>query len=303
LIGPATTALTRLGLIGPNQRVRFNIGLSRGSTIAADVSIDDITFLHLKATSHGSLEGEYDATLRAAAIHASVVPRPVAHFAAAGWQLMFTEGRQFVAMHARSLRSPQVVQALIDFLARAAATGSRAETGYHRVRLERCIARSSTPIPDWVLEPWTRADGAAMLDALPVVAQHGDFTQNNIGIAPRGIVVFDWADFGQVELPGFDLATLVMSLTGFDVERIGRLWQAHDDPLGHFVHAACGRLGLGCNEFRALLPLYLAVFLSLKSDYALVIRLKAAAALDELTRLHTRHRWTAPADEPGRLTG
>ena len=52
----------------------------------------------------------------------------------------------------------------------------------------------------------------------------------------------------------------------------------------HEARAACDRLHLDRDSLRALLPLYLAVFLSLKSDYASAIRLKVAAALDELMR-------------------
>ena len=57
-----------------------------------------------------------------------------------------------------------------------------------------------------------------------------------------------------------------------------------EEALADFVHAACDRLHLDRDSLRALLPLYLAVFLSLKSDYASAIRLKVAAALDELMR-------------------
>jgi hypothetical protein len=289
VIGPATAALTRLGLIGSDSRLRFNIAISRGSTVAADVSIDAATFLHVKATSHGSLREEYAATVRAATIHESVVPRPIAHTAEGGWELLFTEGRQFSALQATSLRWHGVARALLDFFERAMLAGAPPQPRRHAASIERCFAGSSTPIPGQVLDAWSSGAGARLLDALPVVAQHGDFTANNIGVAPPGVVVFDWSDFGRVELPGFDLATLVLSLTGFDVKRISGLLRGPEDPLADFVQAACDRLRLDRDDLISLLPLYLAVFLSLKSNYSSTIRLEVAAALDELMQHHASH--------------
>ena len=48
----------------------------------------------------------------------------------------------------------------------------------------------------------------AALDRLPHVSQHGDLVINNLGRAARGMVIFDWEDFGRVTLPGFDVARL-----------------------------------------------------------------------------------------------
>ena len=145
------------------------------------------------------------------------------------------------------------------------------------------------PMPDSLVRYWTADAGVRVLDSLATVAQHGDFTANNIGITRSGIVVFDWADFGVVELPGFDLATLVLSMTGFEPARVLQLLAGTDPSLVLFTESACARLGLSHTMFRALLPLYLAVFLSLKSQFGTGIRHKVATALAHVSNACITH--------------
>jgi hypothetical protein len=279
--------MMRLGLLDPAHRPQFNIAISRGSTVAADVTVGTGRFVHLKASTHVSLESEHSATLRASAIHGAAVPRPIAHVVEAGWELLLTEGRRFETLQPWTLNR-RVALDLVEFLARAAVTASRPSPGRHGAFLVRCLAGASTPIARHALRSWLSGDRARQLDELAIVAQHGDFTANNIGITDPGVVVFDWADFGAVELPGFDLATLLLSLTGFDAGRAYAALDGAEEPVGNLIHAAGERLGLERHRFHDLLPLYLAVFLALKSDYAAGIRLKAAAALEQSMQLARR---------------
>jgi len=279
VIDVATAALTRLGLVEAGCRPRFSVAVSRGSTIAAEVSIDPDQFLHIKGSAHASLRAEFDATRRAVAVHGSTVPRPVAHVVDGGWELLFSEGRRFSTLDAGALGSSRVVGALLAFLERSAHTAEPAGPGRHAAFVERSLQTSSTPIPDGLIRHWTSTAGGRVLDSLGTVAQHGDFTANNIGITRAGIVVFDWADFGAVELPGFDLATLLLSMTGFEPARVGRLVTGTEPSLSRFAESACARLGLPHPLFRTLLPLYLAVFLSLKSQFGTGIRQQVATAL------------------------
>ena len=178
-----------------------------------------------------------------------------------------------------ALHSSTVSGALLDFLERSARTAEPARAGRHAAFVRRSLQTSSTPIPDGLVRHWTGGAGVRVLDSLDTVAQHGDFTANNIGVTRAGLVVFDWADFGAVELPGFDLATLLLSMTGFEPARVLRLLTGTDPSLVRFAESACARLDLSYSVFRTLLPLYLAVFLSLKSQFATGIRHKVATAL------------------------
>ena len=61
---------------------------------------------------------------------------------------------------------------------------------------------------------------ASDVAALPRIHQHGDLTVNNIGIADGKLTVFDWEDFSLVDLPGFDLAVLLLSMNDFNMQRL-----------------------------------------------------------------------------------
>lgn len=127
--------------------------------------------------------------------------------------------------------------------------------------------------------PWRTAAHAGLrrlLDVLspyPRLAQHGDFTLNNLGIADGGrLTVFDWEDYGAVDLPGLDLFTLEASLRealdehgGGDLRRAG-LDTAVD--LGRM----CDAVGLPRPLFEELRPSYAFVFRFLKRNYGPEIR-------------------------------
>ena len=119
------------------------------------------------------------------------------------------------------------------------------------------------------------AELAARVRDLPNLPQHGDFVVNNLGLGAAGLVVFDWEDFGHLNLPGLDLYTLLMSVG----------WRLPGSPtpalmrhLAPWLDSACAVLGLDRVEFDALVPLYLLSFRYLKRKYGEVVR----ARMDDL---------------------
>lgn len=59
-----------------------------------------------------------------------------------------------------------------------------------------------------------------MIATLPSIPQHGDLAINNIGKSRQGIIVFDWEDYGQITVPGFDLCVLLFSGTRFQMKEL-----------------------------------------------------------------------------------
>jgi hypothetical protein len=109
------------------------------------------------------------------------------------------------------------------------------------------------------------------LSGLPTAPQHGDFALNNLGLARRELVIFDWEDYGVFELTGLDLFTLLLSIAwanGRDVTETLR--PAH--PLALFVSTACTAMGLSRAQFDALLPVYALTFRYLKRNYGAAVR-------------------------------
>jgi len=104
----------------------------------------------------------------------------------------------------------------------------------------------------------------AKLDRLPHVSQHGDLVLNNFGCAERGMIIFDWEDFGRVTLPGFDVALMIYSCLRHDMARIERLFETGEprhmgEILSHFCAGEIDK-----DLFRRLLPIYYGAFQELK---------------------------------------
>ena len=99
---------------------------------------------------------------------------------------------------------------------------------------------------------------------LPPVRQHGDFSANNLGIDGDRLVFFDWEDFGEVDLPGYDVAVLLLSLAGFSLWELAARLRS-DSMEAAIVRRCCVTLGVSAAEFMHLFPAYAALYVQSKS--------------------------------------
>lgn len=110
-----------------------------------------------------------------------------------------------------------------------------------------------------------------LLDFLPSIPQHGDFTFTNLGVtSSRNIVVFDWEDYGCVRYPGFDLVTFVLSVLHHSgkLENIIHLpKKVLDITYELFDQGLIERIFLRDNIYLTLFPYYLLVFAYIKRKY------------------------------------
>jgi hypothetical protein len=128
-----------------------------------------------------------------------------------------------------------------------------------RQRIAEHMCRSSPALAAYV----DRCALAPVIAALPSVPQHCDLVTNNIGEIGGRPVIYDWEDFGRVDLPGFDLALFLGTLLELDPARIAALLQAPrrlDPGLASLIEAT----GLAGEEFCRLMPVYYGAFLWLK---------------------------------------
>jgi len=128
-----------------------------------------------------------------------------------------------------------------------------------------------------------RASLEVRLPQLRAIAQHGDFALNNLGRTRDGLAIFDWEDYGRVSVAGYDLATLLLSLAGFDARRLARALGS-DSLEAAIARRACERLGMTTTALVELLPLYLALFIEAKSSNAYGPEV-AGRAIDALASL------------------
>jgi phosphotransferase family enzyme len=120
---------------------------------------------------------------------------------------------------------------------------------------------------------------------LPRVLQHGDLAMTNIAIADGDLVFFDWEDFGLVDLVGFDLAVVLLSLLDFDSRRL-RERLATTSAEARLLALGCARLEVPPDVFLELFPAYLSVFAKLKRTlkYDPLVSARAIAVLRDWVR-------------------
>ena len=286
MIGTVTAFLEELGLLRSGARPRFHCGITRGDTLWLDAFVDGATFVHVKVSDVIGLADEARVYADAYAVHGGFLPRPYGHAVRDGWDLFACEGIEHRAIAVQDLpggTSGRVVaQALPRLLAPARSGSGEPGPSPWLARLEEAYGGSAF---DGVLAPWRAPAQRERLARLPRVAQHGDFVLNNLGVARGRLVVFDWEDYGKVDLPGFDLSTLLASAVD-PADPAAGVTLAGRGPVAArwrpVVTPACAALGFTADEFYRLVPLHLLAFLQLKTNYARAVHDRVAGLLERL---------------------
>lgn len=105
------------------------------------------------------------------------------------------------------------------------------------------------------------------LSTLEPVPQHSDLSMNNIGLCDKGVIVFDWEDYGNVVLPGFDFMTLVLSGQEFSAGAVAAYLQNNlEGPAqnGAWCRTVCDALDLNAGNALDFAMIAAIVFLDQK---------------------------------------
>lgn len=125
----------------------------------------------------------------------------------------------------------------------------------------------------------------AALGGLPAQAQHCDLVVNNLGLnRTGGLSVFDWEDYGAVDVPGLDLFTLEFSLRGALTggPDHGRQWRDSPTGRGLDVERLCQAMQLPHAVYGTLQLSYAFVFRFLKRNYGSEVRSRVDSVLSNL---------------------
>lgn len=282
MIAVATEVLAAQGLLGPAGILRTDFWIKTGDYVLLKVYTSRREFLFVKISELEDLAAEHRAHELAQATIGQFMPRVHGHFRHEGCNLIVSEGLD----HRRATREEildagsEVSHHLVRFFKVAAERGRLADP-VARMHHELHLLRDHFA--------GTRHAGALRIDertvaALPAARQHCDFVLTNLGVHAGELLVFDWEDYGKLNLPGFDLCVLLLSAVAFDPQRALELLPRPGVGAGRhpFVAACCSAIGIDLATFSAMLPLYLAAFLYLKQDYSVEIQDKTAAVLREL---------------------
>jgi hypothetical protein len=123
------------------------------------------------------------------------------------------------------------------------------------------------------------------LASRPAHDQHGDFVVDNPGLrCDHRLAIFDWEDYGAVELTGLDLFTLEISMSDAlrDLAENPGAPSLAADPAGLDLDRMCAALHLPRQLYDELRLGYAFVFRFLKRNYGIEIRERLAGLLDRL---------------------
>ncbi|CAN5730846.1 hypothetical protein BH11PSE8_BH11PSE8_06340 [soil metagenome] len=279
--------LAELDLVPPGVPLGYHVNITSGESLAISAFVDRRRFFQVKASEYSDLRGQYDAYCRASQAHPALVPRPLGFVARDGWTIMVSEGVHHTPVHAADFRRERrgggalMDDALAFFAAGQQRDGAPGPALCHQelfAALEQHFA--PTPYVDLAAR-CLRGARALRADSLGRVPQHGDLVINNLAYSEGRLIVFDWEDYGKVELPGFDLFTLSLSMLSGDAGAIRAMTDPNtpDKRLLDFLQRACALQGLRVDLYRRLIPLYLLVFLYLKRLYGVSIQERIGALL------------------------
>lgn len=281
---------TEVALLPPAANWHFNAHI-RWNRVLVDLFGPDHERFHLRVAETYSLDEEFETVRYASAALGRSVPEPLGMIKVGAVDAIVFESVQgrFIpaAQLLRAGRSSSEVSSLLSLfesMARKFATDVAPEE------------------PDrWVTAIESRFDGTdeaelvrAVLRRLgrdgrssrPTYWQHGDLVVDNLVFRMDGAVLFDWEDFRKVSLAGFDLTTLLASVAGFDATCLQAIRSANGSSRSgnpaSWLPDACRVVGLEPEEFWALAPFHLLVFLALKDRYSPSIRRRVLAAVQGL---------------------
>jgi hypothetical protein len=276
-------------------------GLARGRHSVCNINIGrsfifevfekPSSYIVVKASKTADLQREFECQAASYSALPEYVPEPLAFGQAKGLFLLASRGVPHVRLTMRSVRDTagRLCTGIGEYVRRSATAFANSEPhSEHAEELERVIGYLQEPELVTVLRSYIRQLDLEQLRLLPHVRQHGDLVANNIGLTRRTLVIFDWEDFGRVQLPGFDIALLLMSLLDFDAIRL-KHWFERKEPreLDNIVTKAAGCLGINRSMLWMWLPMYLAHFLYLKAvfSYRPAIKDRVRGVLEDLCEL------------------
>jgi hypothetical protein len=289
MLNAARAALVEFGALEPSDRLPPFWARMSGNLVLM-VYPKGSSFYLVKIGIRTVLDREFRGLSIAHAAMPQNVPRPIGVTRQGSFQVLVTQGiphRQLIFRRGQGMRRI-FERGIINFL--AASTGHFEATSSDSAMNVREALRKAADATGWVKwrDYWDRI--APLIAPMPRILQHGDLAMTNIAVAGDELVIFDWEDFGLVDIVGFDLAVVLLSLHGFDTARL-RKRLAAPTMEARLVSRGCARLNMSPDLFLELFPVYLSAFLEIKQSggYDPTVNARAVAALNDWVRTGPAH--------------
>jgi aminoglycoside phosphotransferase (APT) family kinase protein len=296
MLTAAREALVQHGVLRPDEDLPpFHGRFAANLVLGMLVHLNDGSFYLVKVAAAGSLEREYFGLSMAHAAMPRNTPRPLGLSTHDSFPVLVVSGiRHSAVAPLNGGVDVQRFEAGLNKLLEISPVHFRVPPDEQGAcDLREALERASRHVcwPDW---QDYRARVAPEIAALPRVYQHGDLSLNNIGVADGELIFFDWEDFGLVDVPGLDLAIVLLSLHDFDAVALMR--QLSTQSLEQrLMQSGSARLGMAVQTFLLLFPAYLSLFASMKAmrGYDAEVSARAYSALQQ---------WLAGECSPSRLS-
>ena len=284
------TRLLTLGLLPADGRASYNVFI-RLDNILMNVFDEYGRYYYLRLAEAYDLEREYGIAQSVARTIGRFVPQPLAFFREGPLSCIVLEGIDFKVLTGtdvlRARPSDLIGRELLAYCGHAARTLVDSE---RRAAFDQLVGDVEARYAGTEQEElWRRVLSVTdqrYLAGLPSQLQHGDFVLNNFGMRIQGLVIFDWEDFGRIDIPGFDISVLLGSLVNFDPERLRALRNAsaHASSAGpvRWLNEACRIVGVEPDALLCALPFHLLLFMWLKDRYSPAIRQRVQRAIESL---------------------
>jgi len=261
-----------------------SIHLTQGACLWMLLSRGGVLHTYVKFSDCFDLSGEAARCEAAARCYPGLVPAHVGHGRDRGIDLLVARAAETTGIvPERFFDSPPPGLASY-FAALPTATGPQGvEPFKHRALFEAMSAYFAEHGLAQIARRWMLDEALVTIEGLAAMPQHGDLVLNNLGLATDGaLVIFDWEDFGTVSLPGFDLLTLELSVSGGAERWLAR--RAQEGGCPSWVVQACAAMSLPLTDYHRLAPLYALVFRYMKRNYGPEVRARMDREISALDR-------------------
>jgi len=261
--------LLEKGLAGSGDEIDANILFLRETLF--QVFLNGRLSFVVKAGKPETIHTEFDNTAHAKTLLGDLVPAPLVYVEDSGYKFAVYEGVR------HTITYPRVIEKKVDLYVRdlerfssqflnSAGGDAKAFCSVEQLRasnIANIVLKDKTKLVSSIN---SAADALARTRRVP---QHSDFSLNNIGMKSdgSGLVIFDWEEYGSVDLFGFDMFIFLASYFSFEAMAVHNFFNAgRPSALRRCVDAYCAGGGVATDDMYRLAPLYLAEFLNLKTS-------------------------------------
>jgi len=257
--------------------ILLSYGLITGSTLLTHkvnfysnvngfFSIENNKFVQVKVAIEKSLENEYKGLTDHNKVKQVIIPKVICFCERNGYKYLVVEGvsHQMISSELITAKENVISGQLLKYFSEISYLTNETDCQSIEKIFSDCSKKYSNDIHE--VKPWIKEKKYELFNRIARRPQHCDFTINNIAFQSNRIVIFDWEDYGEVDIEGFDIVIFICSICEFKVEKLQMLWSNEKSPYTKLLIAFFEQYEISMSDLWSLLPGYLLLFYQLKCE-------------------------------------